>query len=454
MYMNLFPRVVLAFICGFFAVSIFAANAQLDENIAVVMHFNATTLNWDEEHIPGMDYVYQIYSAGKYAWATNQNKISFYNGSKWSETILIPAITNITHFAPAFPLTGKNPTAWLLAENANRDIYLAYFNGTNWATVATGLNSSNGTFEIRASAGYGWLQSDKDPFKPSFFRLTPDQPLKMRAIAGINYNHGENIIAADSFNDTTPYYFINRHSFFNGDQLLRVDANGSIKSIELKNIVDSDTGANMFVKGNDVVAIATKNKKMTVYNSRDNGITWKKSTTVPEDISYASKNLHNDYSDGVLYSDTENDFRPNNLVKRFALSFNDTNPAWQSFSIPGEFNMAFKVMTDSASIWLFNQDVDHNYKLFRYDVLTKQATDTGLSPELHDSFSARVVSIAKNQVIVCGINPNRQPIAYYFNGTTWSNQTLNSDRGMCQFNNIGGSIHPLTTLDKNSVWTY
>lgn len=440
-----------SFLCSAF----FVVYAQTTQAEVIVKHLNATTSTWEEEHIPNMDSVFKIYSAGKYAWAIDSTltKVAFYDGNKWNDATTLPFSVN--SLAPAYPFTGKTPTAWIVGENQKGDYYLAYFNGTSWIITQTGLSSdyNRNKLLIKASAGYAWLQLYHLSGQAEFYQLAPNDPLKLHSIlSDINLSLVDTVVASDSFNDTNANYFVLIQKLREGPQLLKVDANGNIISTNLKRTLGIDR-ANMFVKGNDIILLTYKGliqpQQRFVYYSRDNGVTWSQPIVTPEDIIFnSSSQFYKNYSDGIFYGNTRDQFqfKP---IERFIVSLNEINPTWQSLPIPSEY-IDTQVISDSTGAWLMSRGHDSRYILYHYNAKTKQLTN--MYPDAPSEFSSggEVRIINNMQALVCANYTN--PTMYYFNGFSWSSQPINL--GFCHFSHKGGSNNELDSLDKESVWVY
>ena len=362
-------------------------------------HFNSTNPKLDVLSIVGMDNIREMFSAGKYAWASDNAVITFYDGKVWSAPQTIPGMSLIIFVKPAYPIHGEQAFAW--AEGfENSQIVISYFNGTSWSTALPITEQSN-KFRFLTAEGKLWIIYQDD--------------------TGIHIQHSDT---------TNPLSFISLPTFGN-DAFLHATLNYddadlyftsrsesqafTVKRVKLDNSVtvlyqdDETFEGQVRIKNNRI--LLTRYESSISYYSLDKGLTWKPiQNTAPALLFGFAKG---GVTCGLALSANSSD-RIN-----YCVNLSDATPMWNLTS-----NSSYYFadgFTDNNGMWLVTPETN---QVTYWNSHTNKTNDTHIDMIakriFHSDYSNSSKSVGNNQLITFGTNKNNEPSVLYFDNAVWS----------------------------------
>ncbi len=449
-------RFILAIILGFLSTASLADTVSKSPVAKIMLtpkpHIQAMWIN-------GLSKITNIITTGKYAWAfdTNQNKVAFYNGEKWSEAQAISGILKITDFFPAYPQTATKPEAWVMGETPDGSQGVAFFNGTSWAAaqdVSKILKTDNLlSIEMRVSAGYVYLTAQKNrlasPEATATVYYSINNPKTHTWSATQQLEVDNNFGSLQSMNDLTPsLYFLTSKDGENPRLTLnRLSGEGTLTSTELAGAPSPST-----LFGGDL--IVNRNNIYVSYNSTDGKSILAFSNTGKIDaLSYVSSTDKNPFFTPIYYGDNGLVFRDLQTVSSYSLSYINTdklNPNWINVPITDAFSYAETIYRPDGA-WV-NYNRDNMTHILDYDFKNNQLHET------HYPVAAlsKLREIAPNKIVSCS-RIARYPTLYYYDKENAALGWQLIDMSQSNLSLCGYSLGGNTTYDivaGETVWLF
>jgi hypothetical protein len=428
----------------------------LNGNDAVVFHFNTQTKTLDKQVIPNLgnpdDYLTQIISAGKYAWALNKsgNTVAFYNGAQWSEGIKITGMQRFISLKPGYPISGKMPVAWLLGANGSNFV-TAYFNGEKWSNAVSVPVRLGEGLNLVASSGYAWIKSDEH-----VLIANTQIPLTWVEIKNLPLDSLSQIY---SYNDNEIYCYAigssNNYSQY-GQVLLRIDANGKATIIKTHLESEGALDCRLEVNGNNLLLTQEYSEPMPhiegLLASNDSGTSW-----VASHFFFGSdyRPSLNDFYYGKFCT-LVNTGGPIGGHKVSCLDTYDPSLSWKDFQVSYVKDQGYSNYTTSFGSLVFtskDQGASFPYG-YKYDLSSGQSTYFDMHIFAHDitANEPKIRAIGKDEIVSCGFDLNDRMAGFYFDGNQWTTIPMEQHGGSCCLSVTGEKKSAIST-DKN-VWVF
>ncbi len=407
-----------------------------------VYHFSPQTQQMITENISGLSNLINLTSTGNYAWACDsQGNASFYNGQQWQSAQKIPNISKFISIYPAYPLTGKQPTAWVLGKQGNQYI-ISYFNGTTWSNVQT-VPKSAGQISLAASAGYVWyVLNDQAGNNATVHVASGANPTNWTtsniALHGVTSGAGDVIKA---LNDDAAFAYVFGFNENWEIHVARIDGNGSIT------ILSNPAGKidDYFIYQNNVILSHSRHSQSL---STDNGQTFK--TSAAPGIAINAQ--YNFNTAGMECTNLQN---TGNSLSCLSTS----NMVWQNFTVPSTatYNIPF---TTPVGAYVFGLDQKSKTvtSMYSYDYAGNSVSDTKPMNYKSVYFSPRFFSY--NQVLMAGEDNNGNQAAYFYDSQQWQTLVLPALKtphvvyDINIFGNAGSGTMQFYAADGNHIWFY
>lgn len=446
--------ICICFLSIFFFIDVIA---KINDSIISVYGFNSETKKFDRKEISGMSSIGKIVTANNFAWAFNfPNQIAFYNGSQWTPAVQIKGIMLIEEILPSFPISGRQPNVWVLGLDKDHRPVIATFDGSNWSEakqITNGPIDSNDVL-LQASSGYAWVRY-KDLNGPHIKVAYYQNPLNWTEIT--NLPRFQFISQIVSFDDRTPYCYI-YGSDLSKWQLIRLYPQAVWKVIN--NFPAAWEENSILVENNNIILSMIENSSINhIAFSSNYGDNWNYLPLNNYDAYTVFNFMFQIYNNKMCIWDYTD---PRSFTKYKCFNGEIPNSSWQNFQLPSyidqETQSKFYTTDIGAFIVSNSNDQTHFPFVFRYNIYTNKLDDLQITKFANDLTSAEVKARAiggNSELISCGTDLNKNPAAFYFNGSTWSSSVLNLDKDhVCCLSTGGNTVTPIyTTKDKN-VWIF
>lgn len=464
----------------FLLLSVIAPGAIAAGDVTQVS-FTSSTPTVANIQIPNLDRVRSIYTAGSYAWATDNTKAAFYDGKQWQPGVSLPDATSIDGIYPAYPVTGKTSEAWAQVETHN-GAGISYFDGTQWHKpdlIKTILGVDTTQFNVATSGGaivvIGQLHYDDNKSYYSIKSSTSSAWVQ-HSITGVLYASDP---IFDMFDDNQPVLnFVIYDRQPNVLLLYRVALNGNNAGTALpeSNAIPKKptmTDPYILADGSHVFTIYEKldnilkdyGYQMLGFKdfSNQNGWQYTQSSHEAKIVTWYEGSTDSEY-DGLFCNPLTARIKPQKIFS--CLDTKASNPRWHKIPLT-EINTQNDredtgLLAKSGGAWImrshrsFSKGTTDTH-IYDYNYKTNSLTDLQWPNNLLVTNYARgsLVEIGKTGLLVCIASPKNIQL-YYYNHQGW--QTLDMGKTQisgCAFSMAGTPAHnTLRVASGGNLWVY